>query len=285
MGNGRNGSQYRVQYRGFRRAPSPEVLEAAVDSDDLPHVEKIQRRRARVAVDDADSRVFDSVVRIERRVDLSPSASSEFIDYATQFADKNRQFAVKNVGSMAVTYFPGHVMRRALHERYPDYGKNLKATEDIQRGLSSSFKNFVRSALTIHREAEEFNISEALYARDFNDLRPLAANDLLSDAWVDATAVLKPTIKILDNRYVVADLSANDYFEEERAKISDFLRNEEDLKIESRAYDGDRIPHLTLAETRADVLRSYPVSAASLPYDVRLKAPELYARIGTPLYM
>lgn len=285
MGNGRNGSRYRVQYRGFRRVSSPDVLEAVVDTSELPHVEKIQRRKKSVERDDHNLRAFESVMRIERRVDLSSSDSSEFIDYVTQFADRNRQFAVKNVGSMAVTYFPGHVMRRALHERYPTYGKNLKATEEIQRGIADNFKGFVRAALTIQREAEEFNISEVLYSRDPDDLQPVFAGRMLSDAWVDATAILKPSVKVLDSRYIVADLSANDYFEEERAKISDFLRNEEGLSIDDRPYDGDRIPHLTLAETRGDVLRSYPITAASLPYDTRLKAPELYARIGVPIYM
>lgn len=282
MGNGRP-SQYRVQqYRG--RLPRREVLEVAADTAMLPTDEKIPRRKTRVNAKDTDARVFDTVMRIERRVDLS-SASAEFIEYATQFADKNRQFAVKNVGSMAVTYFPGHLLRRALHERYPDYGKSLQTTEAIQGGVSSNFRSFVRSALTIYREAEEFTISEALYHRDPNDSPPLIAEHMVSDAWVDAVAILKPSVKVLDNRYIVADLSANNYFEEERSKISDFLRNEEGLKIDSRPYDGDRIPHLTLAETRGEILKSYPATAAPMPYDVRLKAPELYARIGVPIYM
>jgi hypothetical protein len=278
-----------VQYRGFRRVSSPEALENVADAADayeLPQVEKIQRRRADTGTaDDPNIRVFDTVVRIERRVDLSPHTSGEFSEYVTKFADKNRQFAVKNVGSMAVTYFPGHIMRQALHDRYPDYGKNLRATEKIQKGIMDNFRNFVRSALIIHREAEEFKTSDLLYTRGPEDPRLTFPSGMLSDAWVDAVAILKPAVKVLDNRYIVADLSANDYFEEERAKISDFLRNEEGLRIDDRPYNGDRIPHLTLAETRAGTIRSYPLTTAPLPYDVRLKAPELYARIGVPIYM
>lgn len=279
--SGRGNFSYRVQERGHKKKmPTPVDVQ---EMERMPVAEKMPTRRQHLK-DPEDTRVFDTVMRIERRVDTRSLSTMEFADFTTEFASTNRQFAVKNVGSMAVTYFSGHHMRKALREKFADYGLDIRTTESIHKGFLENFRQFTRTSLGIYREAEKFDHLSESYHR-FSDEAPLVAPNIPpAGAWVDATASLSPTIKVLDSRYVVADLSGNQFLEEERSKIWDFLRHDEGLKLENRPYIDERIPHLTLAETRKDVLHSYPVMSIATPEEVGLQAPNLYAKIGVPIY-
>ncbi len=275
---------YRVQDKGYKHKGWKER-----DLDQLPSREPMPPRHRQWQTPEREQNIARDI-HVRRKINIYSelfSAVDIFLDEASDEAyllfKRSTRTKVYNARDLSVTYFGNLAISAAIEDSslpvYRNFGKDLRQTKYILKGLKQSFNHFMMDVSATYIDSKLDEVDE-------DDPSLLVVNtDEIAPDWTQVRARVSNTITPLQagrSIYWALDLDDNNVLIEEKEAIRDHFRTADGLRIRDAEHsmNGEYmqdIMHMTFAKLPLSSVRGRTPQFYDPPAYVDLAPPTMSA--------